>query len=746
MIMHDIPLPRLLDSTMNTARWITPVNVFIALRITPLSYASISLPPGEKLPARGYMELYTCMGSAGVFRLRSPQESYGDDGATAELEHAVVEVGDYLVREKYDEMMPAIQAMQTVFSYYGGSLWQLGNINALGSGNVALSTEYDKVLTVMLDILSQRPECMMTFDYSTSPWSINIVSRGTEVTAEGRLSRNINNAKISYDDTDLCTRVYYEKASTTDTVTEGYPVFDQNTNYAAGTYVIYQNKLYDLTDGHKPGVTWANTTKEAITDIPTTEWFYVEDSTARNTYGLIERTVSTGTGYTDAEAEYTANQYLEAHKKPRISVQISAEELSCITGESFDAFGIGKLCRLALIDYNTVIEQNVTELTFNSVYNRPMDITVNLADEEDMVINFLHDVDVKGGTDSGGGGGGGGGKKKTEDKFKEYYTKIEQDDYHIRLTSVHADEVRGILQAAGIDIDSQTGVVLYHDDIENSVGSRLSVNARKIAMVVGTDEEQGQERDYIKAGEIALSINETTGESIALINANHVNISSTNTAHLLSGSIVYDDVTGNLILKESSGGGVYVEHNDQGTTAQFGVWDRGSLTGGVMVQEINGQDQQTVTRLIGDVIIIGNDSSIDARYQGQTLDGSLAAITTDFTSVNTLLARKIEAEDINATTVQAAISQANLLSVHQLAASSSIGTTGAVSCAELYVGGNQASWKSMSVVTDISVSNYTGWNFATCDSTGAVVGNYYMAPVKSVTETTETIYYLGRTP
>lgn len=118
-------------------------------------------------------------------------------------------------------------------------------------------------------------------------------------------------------------------------------------------------------------------------------------------------------------------------------------------------------------------------------------------------------------------------------------------------------------------------------------------------MVVGTYDDG---RNYIKAGEIALSINDTTGESTALINANHVNISSTTTAHLLSGSIKYDE-NGNLVLKETSGAGIIVEHNRQGDTASFGIWDKGDLTGGVMVQQINGQTG-TVLTLDADVINI----------------------------------------------------------------------------------------------------------------------------------------------
>lgn len=219
----------------------------------------------------------------------------------------------------------------------------------------------------------------------------------------------------------------------------------------------------------------------------------------------------------------------------------------------------------------------------------------------------------------------------------------------------------------------------------------------QIGMVVGYRDGT----NYIKAGQIILAINESGEpgqyESAAYINANHVNISATDTAHLLAGSIVYDE-NGKLVLKDSSGAGIYIER--QGGSASFGIWDKGNLTGGVMVEQINGQTGQTITRLKGDIIVIGSDTSIDAAYRGKTLDGSMTAITSDFTSVNTLLARKIEATDINATTVQAAISNINLLSVHQLAASSSIGATGTISGSEIWSGGSRINLLDASVSAD----------------------------------------------
>lgn len=118
-----------------------------------------------------------------------------------------------------------------------------------------------------------------------------------------------------------------------------------------------------------------------------------------------------------------------------------------------------------------------------------------------------------------------------------------------------------------------------------------------------------------------------------------------------------------------------------------------------------------VAHLNADRIWIGQDETIDPDFQDKTLDKSFTAITTEFTTVNTLLAKKIEADDINATTVQAAISDMNLLTVHQLSASSAIGCTGAISGAEIWQNGSRMNLMDATVSADgktLTITRATG--------------------------------------
>lgn len=632
MITKDIPLPRLLNAAGGTERRIRPNRVTVNLNITPLSYATIELPAGESLPARGYVEIYTCMGSAGIYRVRSPQDAYGDDITTAELEHAIVEVGDYVIQGDIDQMMAAGSAMQAVFGHYTNGhasgvtpRWQLGSVSAMGSTQIAVKQKYTRVLEAMIALLEQVPGCMMSFDFSTTPWTVNIVSRGTTVAAEGRLSRNVNSARVIYDDTELCTRVYYEVPATTDAPTAYFPVFDANKVYSAGSLVVNSNKLYSLPNGHSYGVTWANTTKEAVANYPTTAMTHMDADTI-STYGVIEREVPTGSDYTLAECTRIATEYLNKHKVPRVSIEISAEELSSATGESLDTFTIGKLFRLALPDYNLTVEKNVTALSWSNVYDDPANITVNLAEEEDTAITFLHDLDAK-----GGGGGGGGAKKQQEEQFKEYQTWFQKTDMFLDLWARHYKSVDEVLEQAGLYIDA-TGVLIYADDYANSWGSKLNVEANKISLVVSGSGSNAK----IKSAEIVAAINES-GSSVT-INANKIYLLAETIANTITADYISTQLASLALINAqaiavtggiSCGGNITCAGQLGGNT----VYQNGSRMNVIDASVSNDGKTLTLTRASGGNVNFTSGGTFDDGWNACRDAASGSTVLTGYTTL-----------------------------------------------------------------------------------------------------------------
>ena len=236
-----------------------------------------------------------------------------------------------------------------------------------------------------------------------------------------------------------------------------------------------------------------------------------------------------------------------------------------------------------------------------------------------------------------------------------------------------------------------------------------------IGMVLGKKNGDG----YIKIGEICLALNDSQ-ESIAYINADHINISGTQTAHMLAGSIVYD-ANGNLVLKESSGAGVLVERS--GTAATFGIWDRGNLTGGVMVQEINGQTG-TIMTLSADVIDIqGVVTALASEYIsciGLSVDGGNVEIGSGATHTMDVYG------DIGCS--------------GNIAAGSDGTVSGGTASFINFNDGSSShaiSWKSQTVITSVGVTNITK-DFALADGT-----SWNHNVVTQVGKTDTTIHYLG---
>ena len=448
-------------------RVLYPITESLTLNMIPLSSASMKIPKGESIPMRSYVELFSPYGSAGYFRPRSPQDSYGEDVTAIELEHMIAEVGDYLVKEKISKMMNAETAVKQFWKYYKGTSWKLGSVTAL-YGKVAVNINYDNVLNGLLDIMGQQPKCMITFDYTTSPWTMNIVRKPTNVTAECRLSRNVTDARIAYDDANMCTRVYYE-------------TFTKN--------------------GSEVKSTWKH-----------------KDADTRSEYGTIERTVNTDSDMTEDEINEIVDTFLEEHKQPRLSVSIEGIELSRRTGESLDRFETGKLLRLVVPEDGVKVERHVHSLEWSDVYGDPDRVTVQIGDEEDTVVTFLHNLDKTGRGGGGGGGGGGGAEKPPIEYWKEFVTEIKKTDTSLRLYSKQVDKNNEILKQAGMDLD-RNGVLIYAENSKLNIGSQIKTVSNRISLVV--TKKNG--KDVIDVAKIVTGINEQTG-SFALIKAKTINL------------------------------------------------------------------------------------------------------------------------------------------------------------------------------------------------------------------------------
>lgn len=321
-------LPVLLNPDLTEVKRLSPVSLNLKLNMTPLSTASMTLSEGEEIPSRSFVEIFTAKGSAGVFRAREPETRYGETQTSIELEHAITEVGDSLVTTSIEEEMPLDEAMATLFEYYKGDSWQMDEIDF--TDTVVVDVDYANVLEALISVLQQVPSYYMTFDFSTTPWTFGLAQVDSNVSAEGRLSRNVSSGSFKNDDSSLTTRAY--------------------ALYKDGDNEILIHEDSDWGIQH---------------------------------FGLVERKLS-DTYESEAKARAAAQKYLEQNNRPRFSISINGTELSDRTGETYDEFEIGKRFRFVFDPVIEPVDEIIKSVEYTDLVTDEHNVIVSMNEEEEL--------------------------------------------------------------------------------------------------------------------------------------------------------------------------------------------------------------------------------------------------------------------------------------------------------------------------------------------------------------------------
>lgn len=526
-----------------------------------------------------------------VFEIRNVTNIEPEHYQQLVAEHiAVSELSDDHIDTTEFDNKTAAQALATVLS---GSLWSVGNNTASGtsSADVGRGSKWQGVNTIANNWnVYITPRVVINSAGSITGRYLDIAPH-TGVWRGVRLSidKNINDSSVTYDDSEVITAMYGYG---------GMIEVENQTDYNTSVELTFSDVVWTATGGHpaKPAGQ---------------KWLEYPEKTA-----LYGRNGRPRFGYYQNADITDANVLLQ---KTWEVLQTTCDPKISITGTATDLHRLGYSDQPLRLHDTVIVEIRPTGETFEKQIIKLdvdlLDPTATRPEIGDYIPNIIYinretnSYATTGEPVGGSGGGGGGGRGQSNE------TKYEYDTY------------------SGFEKNT------------DEYGSM-------IAMVVG--KYNGSE--YIKAGEIGLAINKTGDpgnpyETRAYINADHVNISATNTNYSLAGELERT-ADGKLMIK--SAGGMYVQRTESGITSSFGVWDNGNLTGGIMVDHINGQ-QGTITRLKGDIIVVGNGESIAPTYRGKTLDGTLTQITSDFTSVNTLIAQKISTTDLYAQIADLAI-------------------------------------------------------------------------------------------
>lgn len=327
-----------LPRAIDSGRRLTPSALSLSLTLTPASSATMTLPPDEKIDLRQLVELYTPQGSAGIFRVQALDTTYtGQTEAT--LQHGVCTLQDALIPGSEEKTGSARELLTLLLAQQDPVMWQLGDVEIPDDKSITWEYDHSNVLDGVLSVIERAGKYFLDFDQKTAPWTLHVRALTDDDACECRLNRNLDSLMVTADTSQLCTRLY---------------------------------------------VTGLDEPLDADT-LPI--------------WGPVVRTMTADEDLGEEMLAQVGRDYLETHKNPMLTVELDALELSQATGESFDRFHLGRMCRVALPQWQTTIRQRVVALNYPDVYATPELVGVTLANEAesaaDNIASLIVDTTVQ---------------------------------------------------------------------------------------------------------------------------------------------------------------------------------------------------------------------------------------------------------------------------------------------------------------------------------------------------------------
>lgn len=464
-------------------------------------------------------------------------------------EHIVIsELTDEHIDTKEITDKTAAQAVSTVLS---GTLWSLGNNTASGtsSGDIGRGSVWQAIIAIQTNWnVYITPRVTLNSAGSITGRYLDVApAQGTWRGVRLSIDKNMSDASVVYDDSEVLTAMY------------GY----------GGMIDVENEETYNTSEELDfSGVAWSATSSHPAKPLGQK---YIEYPEKTALYG---RNGRPRYGYYQNSDITNANTLLE---KTWEALKATCDPKISITGTTSDLYRLGYKDEPLRLHDTVIVEIRQTRETFQKeIIKLDVDLLDPTASRPEIgayipnIIYINRDTNEYATTGEIGGRGGGGGGR------------------------------------------GQSNTLKYEYDTYSGFEKQTDEYGSMIAMVVG--KYDGNE--YIKAGEIGLAINKTGDptspyETKAYINADHVNISATQTAYSLAGDMEHD-ANGKLVIK--SAGGMYIQRTESGTTSQFGVFDNGNLTGGIIVDKVNNSTNTYIT---------GTHVNISGTNTVQTIAGAM---------------------------------------------------------------------------------------------------------------------------
>lgn len=519
----SVRLPALLGADMREVMRLTPTALSVDLSNDLDGGAELTMPKSAPpLRMHDWLSLYTEAGFAGVYRVTDISDKVDRRNVRYTLRHAIDTLSDSVwpAAEDYDGTVADF--IEKVLSHQTVERWQLGVCEDAGAWKKK-GINYDRLSELLGDLIEERllEGYGLTFDFSTSPWTVNLVALESSPSFGLRLSRNLSGVQIDRSDKELCTRLYLS--------------------------VSTQSKR-TITPTKPAGPTPADNT----VTVTTTGVRIYNSTAAQARYGIVEKTADI-----DAEdvpdPDVWADTYLRERAEPRVQIEVDGILLERQTGDTWDGCSVGRLGRVDLPEYGETYTERAVSVSYPDVFGKPRAIKVALANKLPKVSESIKAAQKAARKAGGAARSAGRGGASAADMT--HWAQIVSD-------SVAALDGTGLSQLwqSGIELDAQEGVTIYSlNQGFQSQYAQIKVNSGAItAEAARAAEAEGQlsaritvNADAITTkvakGDIASTINQTAqsvliqAEKIDLVGyvtVRELNATNAQIADLISGSTI----------------------------------------------------------------------------------------------------------------------------------------------------------------------------------------------------------------
>lgn len=426
-----VRMPAILNGQLKPEKPLKAVSLSLTVSLRDFSQARLTVSRSEQpVKTRSFINLYTEKGSAGVYRVTS-QETSSEQGRSYTLTHAIDTLRDsaWNTQQTFEG---TFQAFWTTLLYYQKTeYWQLGTVEKGGIPYKAAGLNYPKLSAAFTKFFQDNPNFYPEYDFSTTPWTLNIRELTEEVKGRFSVTRNAENCKITYNDKYMCNRLYLS--------------------------VSTPEKVNGITKYDTMLKTYENA--ESIAE-----------------YGIIEQTAAVKTeDIKDGDYAAWANDFLKKYAQPECSVTVDAYEIWKQTGEIYDEAVVGKRARVHLPEHGVTTVQRIESIQYTDLIKSPRAIVVSLATKQktftSTIANLEKEVEKVGGV--------AGGAALSAANAEEVYA------WSLIMQKVEeAVDSTGIitLYETGIIIDAESGAKIYSlEQGFQSAFSEITINSKEIA-------------------------------------------------------------------------------------------------------------------------------------------------------------------------------------------------------------------------------------------------------------------------